>query len=31
MYNGEYNWTPAKSFREVLSGYELFEDNIVDL
>jgi hypothetical protein len=30
LYNGEYNWTAARSFKEVLSGYELFEDNIVD-
>ncbi|WP_125006353.1 Rpn family recombination-promoting nuclease/putative transposase [Clostridium tagluense] len=30
LYNGEYNWTAPRSFKEVLSGYELFEDNIVD-
>lgn len=30
IYNGKNNWTVAKSFKEVLNGYELFEENIVD-
>ncbi len=30
VYNGKNNWTAARSFKEVLSGYELFEDFIID-
>jgi hypothetical protein len=30
LYNGKNNWTAARSFKEILSGYELFEDNIID-
>jgi len=30
LYNGKNKWTAHTSFKEVLSGYELFEDNILD-
>lgn len=30
VYNGRNNWTAAKSFKEVQSGYELLEENVVD-
>ena len=30
LYNGKNNWTAVRSFKEVLSNYELFEENIVD-
>ncbi|TCO68983.1 Rpn family recombination-promoting nuclease/putative transposase [Marinisporobacter balticus] len=30
LYNGKNNWTAAKSFKEILNGYELFEENILD-
>lgn len=30
VYNGKNNWTAARCFKEVLNGYELFEDNIMD-
>ncbi|MCY6356158.1 Rpn family recombination-promoting nuclease/putative transposase [Clostridium sp. ZS2-4] len=30
LYNGKNNWTAVRNFKEILSGYELFEDNVVD-
>ncbi len=30
LYNGKNKWTAHKSFKEILSGYELFEDNVLD-
>ncbi|WP_171011461.1 Rpn family recombination-promoting nuclease/putative transposase, partial [Haloimpatiens lingqiaonensis] len=30
IYNGKNNWTAVRSFKEVLSGYELFGENIID-
>jgi hypothetical protein len=30
LYNGRDNWTACRSFKELLNGYELFSDNIVD-
>jgi predicted transposase/invertase (TIGR01784 family) len=30
LYNGKNKWTANTSFKEILSGYELFEDNILD-
>ena len=30
LYNGKNKWTARTSFKEILSGYELFEDNILD-
>ncbi|WP_425447702.1 Rpn family recombination-promoting nuclease/putative transposase, partial [Dethiothermospora halolimnae] len=30
LYNGKNNWTACRSFKEILNGYELFEDNILD-
>lgn len=30
LYNGRDNWTACRSFKEILNGYELFSDNIVD-
>ncbi|MCT4595915.1 MAG: Rpn family recombination-promoting nuclease/putative transposase [Anaeromicrobium sp.] len=30
LYNGKNNWTAARSFKEKISGGELFGDNIVD-
>ena len=30
LYNGKNKWTAKMSFKEILSGYELFEDNILD-
>jgi predicted transposase/invertase (TIGR01784 family) len=30
LYNGKNSWTAARNFKEVLNGYELFEDSIVD-
>lgn len=30
LYNGKNKWTAKTSFREILSGYELFEDNILN-
>lgn len=30
LYNGKHKWTAKTSFKEILSGYELFEDNILD-
>ncbi len=30
LYNGKYNWTVPKSYREILSANELFDDYIID-
>ncbi|GAA0077113.1 Rpn family recombination-promoting nuclease/putative transposase [Clostridium sp. CTA-5] len=30
LYNGKNKWTAKVSFKEILSGYELFEGNILD-
>lgn len=30
LYNGRDNWTACRSFKELLNGYELFSDSIVD-
>ena len=30
LYNGKNKWTAKTSFKEILSGYQLFEDNILD-
>jgi len=30
VYNGKYNWTVARNFKDILKGHELFEDSIVD-
>jgi predicted transposase/invertase (TIGR01784 family) len=30
LYNGKNKWTAKTSFKEILSGYELFEDNILN-
>jgi predicted transposase/invertase (TIGR01784 family) len=30
LYNGKNKWTAVKSFKEILNGYELFEENVVD-
>lgn len=30
LYNGKNKWTASPSFKEMLSGYELFENNILD-
>ncbi|NAS20044.1 transposase, partial [Clostridium butyricum] len=30
LYNGKNKWTAKMNFKEILSGYELFEDNILD-
>lgn len=30
LYNGKSKWTAKTSFKEILSGHELFEDNILD-
>jgi len=30
LYNGKNKWTASASFKEILSGYELFENNILD-
>ncbi|MCY6485487.1 Rpn family recombination-promoting nuclease/putative transposase [Clostridium aestuarii] len=30
LYNGKNNWTAVRNFKEILSGHELFEDNVVD-
>ena len=30
LYNGKNTWTAHTSFKEILSGHELFEDNILD-
>ena len=30
LYNGENQWTACRSFKEILDGYELFEDCILD-
>lgn len=30
LYNGRNNWTACRSFKELLNGYELFSDNVVD-
>lgn len=30
LYNGKNKWTACTSFKEILSGYELFEENILD-
>lgn len=30
LYNGKQKWTAARNFKEILNGYEEFEDNIVD-
>ena len=30
LYNGKNKWTANMNFKEMLSGYELFEDNIVN-
>lgn len=30
LYNGKNNWTACRSFREYLSGADLFGENIID-
>jgi predicted transposase/invertase (TIGR01784 family) len=30
LYNGHNNWTACRSYKEYLSGYELFGENIID-
>lgn len=30
LYNGKNNWTACRNFKEILNGYELFEENILD-
>lgn len=30
LYNGEYNWTVSRTFKEILSGYDIFEDCVLD-
>lgn len=30
LYNGKNKWTAKTNFKEMLSGYELFEDNVLD-
>lgn len=30
LYNGEYNWTAPVSFKEMLCGYEEFDDQILN-
>ncbi|MCT4621595.1 MAG: Rpn family recombination-promoting nuclease/putative transposase, partial [Marinisporobacter sp.] len=30
LYNGKNKWTAARNFKEILNGYELFEENIID-
>ncbi|EHJ02109.1 putative transposase [Clostridium sp. DL-VIII] len=30
LYNGKNKWTAKTNFRETLSGYELFEDNVLN-
>ncbi|WIF96099.1 Rpn family recombination-promoting nuclease/putative transposase [Caminicella sporogenes] len=30
LYNGKNKWTAVRSFKEILNGYEMFEENIVD-
>ena len=30
LYNGKNKWTAKTSFKEILDGYELFEDNVLD-
>lgn len=30
IYNGKNSWTASKSFKEVLKGHELIEENLVD-
>jgi predicted transposase/invertase (TIGR01784 family) len=30
LYNGKNNWTACRSYKEYLSGYEMFGDNIID-
>ncbi|WP_425448399.1 Rpn family recombination-promoting nuclease/putative transposase [Dethiothermospora halolimnae] len=30
LYNGRSNWTAARNFKEILKGYELFDENIID-
>ncbi|SHH42523.1 Rpn family recombination-promoting nuclease/putative transposase [Tepidibacter thalassicus] len=30
LYNGKNNWTAVRDFKEVLNGYELFDDNIIN-
>ncbi|MCT4619087.1 MAG: Rpn family recombination-promoting nuclease/putative transposase [Marinisporobacter sp.] len=30
LYNGKNKWTAARNFKEVLNGYELFDENIID-
>ena len=30
LYNGKNNWTACRSYKECLSGYELFGDNVID-
>ncbi|QXM07365.1 Rpn family recombination-promoting nuclease/putative transposase [Crassaminicella indica] len=30
LYNGKNTWTAVRSFKEILNGYELFEENVVD-
>ncbi len=30
LYNGKNNWSAARNFKEILNGYELFEDSVVD-
>ncbi|QEK13138.1 Rpn family recombination-promoting nuclease/putative transposase [Crassaminicella thermophila] len=30
LYNGKNRWTAVRSFKEILNGYELFEENVVD-
>ena len=30
LYNGKNNWSAARSFKEIVNGYEMFEDSIID-
>ncbi|QXM05072.1 Rpn family recombination-promoting nuclease/putative transposase [Crassaminicella indica] len=30
LYNGKNKWTAVRSFKEILNGYELFEENVVN-
>ena len=30
LYNGKGKWTAVRNFKEILNGYELFDENIID-
>ncbi len=30
LYNGKNNWSAVRSFKEILNGYEMFEENVID-